>query len=206
MSRNVQTKKLLSLDLSTTCTGYAVFDCSNKTLIEYGTIKPKVKGISKLKYPLQQLEKMISLSCQIMNLIYKYEPSNIVIEEIAGSKQRLGQKVLDGLHWVLLMYMKDSFPFENIHYYDVTGAAGWRTHLKLKLTDEDKEWNRESRKLNKSLAGKDKLPIRGPKHLSTRYVNFKYNLNLNVDQRSTDGDIADAVSIGDAFLQFKFTG
>lgn len=201
-------RELLSLDLSTSCTGYALFNIDSKSLLQYGIIKKnKIPGISKMKYPERQIHIMISICEQIQMSIMRNTPYAIVIEEIAGSKNRLSQKTLDGLHWMLVYYLKEiNYPMDKVFYYDVSGIAGWRIpHLNLRLLDEDKKANKEAKKLNKKLPNNQKIPIIGFKHLSCRYVNHKYKMNLDVDQRSTDGDIADAISIGDAFLQFRFT-
>lgn len=194
---------LLALDLSTTCTGWALFNINTKALITYGTLKPTTKGgIAKLTYPRQQLTKMIDLSLQIKNLLDQYKPSQIVIEEIAGSKNRLGQKVLDGLHWIVLMHIPDYV--DVISYYDVTGAEGWRTNLGLKLTEADKAANKEAKKLNPKLGkGNTKLPIYDAKDLAARHVNKKYGLALDPQTSQSDTDIADAISIGDAYLTFR---
>lgn len=195
-------RSLLSLDLSTTCTGWSVFDIEEKKLITYGILKPSTKGISKLVYPKQQLTKMIDLSFKIRSLIENYKPSLIVIEEIAGSKQRLGQKTLDGLHWILLIHIQEFI--DVVHYYDVTGSDGWRTHLGLKLSDSDKLANKEAKKLNPKL-GKDVtlLPIYDAKDLACRYANAKYGLALDPQLNQFDADVGDSVCLGDAFLQFK---
>jgi len=124
-------KILLSLDLSTTCTGWSVFNMHTHELITYGTLKPSTKGLSKMVYPKQQLTKMIDLSFQLRALIENYKPTHIVVEEIAGSKQRLGQKVLDGLHWVFLHNNQEIIDI--VQFYDVTGSDGWRTHLNLSI-------------------------------------------------------------------------
>ena len=196
---------LLSLDLSTTCTGYAFFEIETKKLHHTGIIKPKVKGVTKLKPPKKQLEKMINIATQIRTLIKNLNPDKIVIEEVSGSSFRKSQKVLDSLHYILLYFIMDIFDIETIVFYDVTGANGWRNHLKLKLLDSDKQKNKESRQLNKSLPNNQKLPIIGPKHLACRHANYYYNLDLDVDKRSSDGDIADAVSMGDSAIKFIFT-
>lgn len=199
-------KTLLSLDLSTTCTGWSTFDIQTKTLTSYGTIKPGSKfngvSISKLKYPQAQLFKMIDLSLKVRQLILECKPSMIVIEEIAGSKNRLGQKVLDSYHFVLLYHIQEFIQI--ISFYDVTGCDGWRFHLGLKLSDADKINNKEAKKLNSKLAkGTPKLPIIGPKDLACRYVNEKFKLNLDAQTNQFDADIADSVSMGDSYLRFK---
>jgi hypothetical protein len=194
-------KYLLSLDLSTTCTGWSVFEEETGKLVTYGILKPSTKGISKMVYPQQQLTKMIDLSLQIRNLIANYKPNHIVIEEIAGSKQRLGQKVLDGLHWVLLMHIQEMIPI--ITYYDVTGADGWRTALGLKLTELDKLSNKEAKKMNKDLAPKSRLPVYDAKDLACRYANSTYGLALDPQTNQYDNDVGDSVSMGSAWLRFR---
>lgn len=195
-------KVLLSLDMSTTCTGWSVLGLESKKLIAYGTLKPSTKGgVAKMAYPIQQLTKMIDLANQILAIIQQSRPSAIVIEEIAGSKNRLGQKTLDGLHYIVAWVIQDYLGL--VRYYDVTGAGGWRTHLQLKLDDADKAANKEAKILNKKLPAAQRIPIIGPKHLAVRYVNKHHGLSLNFDTSETDGDIADSVGMGSAFLLFK---
>lgn len=192
---------LLSLDLSTTCTGWSVFDIDNHKLITYGTLKPSTKGLSKMVYPKQQLTKMIDLSFKIRNLIENYKPTHIVIEEIAGSKQRIGQKVLDGLHWIVLMHIQEYIDI--IAYYDVTGHDGWRTNLNLKLTESDKLANKEAKKMNKDLAPESRLPVYDAKDLACRYANETFNLTLDPQVNQYDADVGDSVSMGSAYIKFK---
>lgn len=174
----------------------------DQTLTTYGTIKPSTKGIAALTYPKQQLTKMIDLSFKIRTLIENYKPTHIVIEEITGSRQRLGQKVLDGLHWVLLMHIQEFIDI--ITYYDVGGSQGWRPALGLKLSDSDKLANKEAKKLNPTLGrGVSKLPIYGWKDLSCRYANSRFGLALDPQQNDSDGDIGDSVSMGDSFMKNK---
>lgn len=196
-------KTLLSLDMSTTCTGWSLFNIVDKTLVTYGLIKPSTKGgIAKMTYPKQQLKKMLDIGNQLLALIQLYNPQTIVIEEIAGSKNRLGQKTLDGLHFIVAMIIE---PFlDRVRYYDVTGAVGWRKHLDLRLSDADKLANTEARKLNKKLASSQQLPIVTPKHLACRHANRHFGLVLDCEERTTDGDLADSISMGDAFLTHRY--
>lgn len=194
---------LLSLDLSTTCSGWALFDIETGRLLNTGRLKPSTKGgVSKLAYPRQQLTKMVDLAHQVLALIQEVKPHAIVIEEIAGSKNRLGQKTLDGFHYVVVWVIEQYLDI--VTYYDVTGSNGWRTHLRMRLSDADKAANKEAKKLNKRLAPSQQLPVIGPKHLAARHANAKFGMNLDVDLNTTDADIADAVSMGDAFLTFRF--
>lgn len=204
MDGAIQEEVILGLDLSTTCTGWALIGKDSKKLLQYGRIKGSSAGTSKMGKIRATLFKMQRLAEEIKNLVAQYEPSHIVIEEIAGSKNRLGQKTLDGFHFVVLIAL--DLWLDQITFYDVTGANGWRTHLKLKLDDADKANNKEAKKLNKKLArGVKKLPIIGPKHLAARYVNNKFGLALDVDENTTDADVADAIALTDAFATFAFT-
>lgn len=144
---------------------------------------------------------MIDLSFQIRSLIENYRPTHIVIEEIAGSKQRLGQKVLDGLHWVVLMHVQDYIDI--IQYYDVTGVDGWRHHLNLKLTDLDKANNKEAKKLNPDLEPKSRLPVYDAKDLACRYANETFGLALNPQVNQYDADVGDSVSMGSSYIKFR---
>lgn len=194
---------LLSLDMSTTCTGWSVFGIGSRKLYDRGLIKPSTKGgVAKLTYPRQQLTKMVDIAGQILTLIQQYNPHAIVIEEIAGSKNRMGQKTLDGLHFVVAWVIEDYL--DRVRYYDVTGAVGWRTHLQLRLSDADKYANKEAKVLNKKLSAAQRIPIIGPKHLACRHANAKFDTGLNFDTRETDGDLADSISMGDAFLTHRF--
>lgn len=202
-------RKMLCLDLSTTCTGWAVFDLDTKKLLDYGAIKPDKKGMSKLDYPTKQLRVMQNITSQIMSLIYrldgfsmdnpKKEIKLIMIEEVNLHKSRMTGKTLDGMHWILLEALandRDLNYIDLVRYRDSDGETGWRTRLNLRLSENDKKLNAERKKINKKLKGKDQLPIINKKHLAARYVNSKLNLNFDVDQNATDNDIVDAIGLG----------
>lgn len=197
-------KTLLSLDMSTTCTGYSVFDIEKKTLLVQGLIKPATKGgVAKMHYPRQQLTKMVDISSQILLLIREFSPHIIVIEEISGSKNRMGQKTLDGLHFLVIWAIQDYLDI--VKFYDVSGNQGWRYHLQLRLSEADKLANKEAKKLNKKLPSSQRIPIITTKHLACRHANARFNLGLNCDLRVSDGDLADSVCMADAFLTFRST-
>lgn len=199
-------RKLLCLDLSTTCTGWAVFDLDTKKLLDYGAIKPVKKGMSKLDYPTKQLRVMQNIAGQIMDLIYKQDgvfepplPKNklhmILIEEVNLHKSRMTGKTLDGMHWIL-MNMLDPNYIDKVRYRDSDGETGWRTRLNLRMSENDKKLNAERKKINKKLKGKDQLPIINKKHLAARYVNAQLGLGFDVDENATDNDIVDAIGLG----------
>jgi hypothetical protein len=193
-------KTLLSIDLSTNCTGWSVFNMDTRELITYGCIRGKnFKDTSSQRSTLRKLEYMAK---SVLSLIESYKPCKIVIEEIAGSKNRIGQKTLDMAHGILWQTIDEYLDL--VEYYDVTGSDGWRTHLNLKLTEADKLANKEAKKINPTLGkGVSKLPIYNAKDLAARYANKRFGLTLDPQMNQFDADIADSLSLGDAFLQFK---
>jgi len=207
---------VLSLDLSTTSTGYAVFDLSKplkKSLIEQGYLKPKVPGITKLTYPMGALRKCQNLSSQIEALISTIDPDKIVIEEINPGKNRLGQKVLDGLHFILLDRIQSHIPI--IYFLDSDGNTGWRSKacLNLKLSKNDKTVNTRRRKRNKETRATAKkagkrvtpgtiLPVINKKHKAAEFVNSLFETDLDVDKHSYHADIGDAIGLGVAYIVF----
>jgi hypothetical protein len=157
------------------------------------------KNQKKLVYPEIQLTKMLFLAKIIHELIITENPDIILIEEIAGSKQRLGQKVLDGLHWILLLVIGDYI--RKVRYMDVTGCRGWRYLLGLKLSEADKSNNKENKKLNKKLKrGTKKLPIVTAKHLAQRIVNKVYKTTFDVNVDTQHADICDSIAMAYSFL------
>lgn len=191
-------KTLLCLDLSTTSTGYALFDLNTKKLLTYGFLKPISKGLSKLKYPKQQIFKIRNLVYKILDLLETHKPDIILIEEINRHKSRLSGKTLDMLHGLLLDAITEP-ELDRVIYIDSDGLVGWRTKLRLVLDNQDKVLNKERRILNKKT--KKQHPIINKKHLACRYVNKALNLNFDVDLNPNDNDIVDAIGMGLAFLK-----
>lgn len=207
---------LLSLDLSTTSTGYSIFDLSKpleKSLVSYGALKPQVKGITKLTYPKGALKKCQNLSEQIAKLIIDVAPAKIVIEEINPGKNRMGQKVLDGFHFILLDRLEELIPI--IDFMDSDGKVGWRSAacLNLKLDKNDKTTNARRRKRNLETrkaakkAGKRVtpgtiLPVINKKHKAAEHVNSLFGTDFDVDKTSNHADICDSIGLGVAYRTF----
>jgi hypothetical protein len=195
---------VLALDLSTTCTGWSLFSLESKALLEYGCIQPRVKNpIVKKKptyrYPIFQALKIKDIVEQILELIQKYDPKVLAIEEVVSHKSRLTGKVLDGLHFVLVDRLI-SYPGD-LFYVDVSGTYGWRPFFGIKLSAQDKLLNTDRKKLNKKLRGKDKLPIIDWKTLSSRFVNDRFKLTLDPLVNSSHGDMADSIMVGLYYLE-----
>lgn len=198
--------KLLCLDLSTSCTGWASFDGSK--LKASGMIKPKVKGISALKYPEGAYYRILDLADKIKNLIAEHDPDEIIIEEVNRGVNRISQKSLDALHFFVLdrLALVDKDLLKKMTYIDSNGKKGWRPTLGIKLDDQDKEYNKAAREFNaknkKAIKAGEKTEkeIIGWKHLSIRYVNKRLKMSLDINT-SGDADIADAICLGFAHMK-----
>jgi len=201
---------LLSLDLSTTCTGYALFDISTKKLLSYGALKPNFKnptkkGVPLYPHPQSSILKLRELADQVIALMTP-DVTKIVIEEINSGKNRLGQKVLDGYHYVLMERMPAEF-LSMISFFNTDGSDGWRSraHLGLQLTQTDKIANKEKKKLNKKRKkGSKKEHVITQKDLACRYVNNRFGLNFDCAINDSDGDIADSIAMGVAYLDANY--
>jgi hypothetical protein len=190
---------LLSLDLSTSSTGWAKFDLDTKALLDYGHLVPSVKSSKKnpLEYPRLQvarLKEMVSLILKLVDDSVEY----IAVEEINRGISRLGQKTLDGLHFLLLSEMDDKTLLK-VHYFDSDGRTGWRSAngLGLLLSAADRSVNKDRQLLNKKLKkGQRKLPMINQKTLACNYVNKQFHLSLNCEFEESDSDKADAIGLG----------
>jgi Holliday junction resolvasome RuvABC endonuclease subunit len=194
---------VLCLDLSTTCTGYAVYDRNTKKLVKHGHIKPKVPGVHKLKYPEAILAKMKSMASQVRDLVVELAPEIVVCEEVNRGISRISQKGLDALHFFVLDYVMMVRPelVKTWQYIDSNGKKGWRGMLGLKLSDTDKKVNAQIRNKNRR-KGAVKAPVIDWKVLAQRYVNVKFKKTFNVWERDSDADEVDAIALGIAWLEF----
>lgn len=207
---------ILSIDYSTSSTGYAVFDTEKplkNSLKLYGVIKPKVEGITKLTYPKGTLLKSISQAIQLKDLIANIKPDKIVMEEVNSGVSRLGQKALDGGHFIFYYFNQDSLNI--LHMIDSDGSSGWRSKacLNLTLSKNDKTSNNRRRARNKAAreaAKKAKkriengvlLPIINKKHKAAEFVNSLFGTDFDVDKVNNHADIADSIGLGVAFIVF----
>ena len=196
-------KRVFTLDLSTTSTGWACFDSDTKKLIGYGAVKGSEKGLGQLTYPKKQLVKMRQIAHELLAMLEhnKEKIDKILIEEVNLHKSRLTGKVLDGLHWILLNYMSEEI-LSKVVFVDSDGFTGWRTKLGLKLNEDDKEVNKQNKLLNKKIK-RGKLPIINKKHLACRYVNSRLGTNFDVDANVSDNDIVDAIGLGLSYFLGK---
>ena len=64
---------VISIDASTTCIGWSIFD--NDNLIAYGKLKPTIEK-------LEWRERIQNLIPQVQELINKYKPTEMYVEDV----------------------------------------------------------------------------------------------------------------------------
>ena len=182
---------ILALDISTH-TGWAVFN--DEKLLDYGVLNIKVDDLNfkpdpskSPKYPKNILNASSGMLYLIKGLLDKYSPEVVVCENTQKGRNRHYQRCLEWFHKDIIDYFVDH---EQAFVY--MDPSEWRSILNMRLSNEDKKNNREV-----SL-GKKRGRIT-KKHLSVRWVNSTYNLNLKIK----DNDIADAISLGTSYFKGK---
>lgn len=171
--------KVLSLDLSTS-SGWAVL-CSNLSeieLVDFGCYKalPSTRN-----YPYNFLERADGIAENLYSVYLKYLPDFIIIEDTNLGQQRFTQKFLEFIHATVL---RSFFEIKKKVYY--VSTSEWRSVLQLRLSKEEKSKNRSGNFSKVTL-----------KHVAVQKVNSTFRLQL----KQKDNDIADAILLGQAFLQ-----
>lgn len=95
----------LSLDISSVCTGYAVFE--DKDLISFGKIEPKGNTVS---------EKLHEFYRTVYNLCSKYEPDSIAIEALYRGPNAKTFKTLSMFHGIVFLVCQEKLSKEPIAY------------------------------------------------------------------------------------------
>lgn len=127
--------KLLSLDLSTANSGYAIFE--DGKLTKFGSFpEPKYQGKSKDRYPQRTGRVGILMANLIFDLIQAENPDQIVIEEVSlGHSQGIKSvKGLIMLHGMVLLLAQEFL--DKIKFIPCSGKngeiPGWRNIINLK--------------------------------------------------------------------------
>lgn len=208
--------RILALDLSTK-PGYAVIDFNNGVPSLIWTDKGSPKCVLTSDTPLSEDYRFLGLArgvqIEVDNLIKKFAPSCIAIEQTNKGKNRTTQKQLEFIHCLVLQLLEEKNL--NLLYID---SSAWRSTIKLKLNDDQKRNNKiiKLRKQVKDLSESDKpqevrlkkaqkeldklltkesTKIKGKitwKHLAVAWVNEKFS-GLNFKLK--DNDKADAICL-----------
>ncbi len=207
-------RSVLALDLSSK-TGWAYFQSTslsdNKPLQSFSL---KEHGLVKLDkailtyegaYPMNLKRAAWAMTDMVMELIRRLEPTEIVIEDTNPGRQATSQRFLEWLHYSVLGMIDSDIVATKIPKVSYVRTGCWRQVVGLKQSKADAKNNRMAKKIAE-LGGdlakrmRKETGVRGritKKHQSVRMVNEIYKLGFKVK----DNDIADAILLGQAFLQ-----
>jgi len=192
----------LALDLSSSSTGYALVEKSDKgvAVLGYGTLKLSRTSIDAYgKYPFCYHTAADEMAESVLALARQHQVTEIVIEETNLGKNRYSQKILEFIHCLVLEKLKLAHECQVLYL----SSSAWRKELKLTLTPEQKKANAKLSAAKKKSAesgvklDKTALGIKGKvtnKHLALFYVRDRFGLEF----LAKDDDIADAICLGTA--------
>ena len=160
--------KIIALDASTTSTGVAIFD--DIELMYYTTLQPPGK--------LEWHERLVWQGQYLSNIIKKYEPTELVMEDVPLQKQG-GVKTLMMLGAVqgYILGLASSFGISVKYYF----PNQWRSELGI-YTGRREDTKREVLKQK-----------------AVELVNKKFNLELvwnGPNSKKSQDDVAEAILIG----------
>ena len=161
---------ILSLDCSTSCIGWAVFDEDN--LIDYGRLEPTING-------LEWRDRVYNLLPLLENLILKYKPTKIYQEEVPLGGSGGGMVILE------LGYAQGAFSViertycDEIEYIDV---GTWRKNIGI---NDGKDQRRNAKKIKSIEKANELFGLNLPIEF-TKSGNYKSN---------GSDDISDAIFI-----------
>lgn len=196
--------RVLALDMSSK-TGYAVIDIKGDEfeLISADTLEKISEPEG--RYPENYLDWSGQCIAPIIDLIHKYEPDELVIEETAkGSKNNMSQKIVEFIHYEMaLCFAPGGISQDTPRRYFLTEE--WRRIVGCRMNDKEKKQNAEVRKQRKKgiKVCKDpdgkRIGLVGKKHVNVRRANEVYGLELILK----DEDRADALLLAHALFLEK---
>lgn len=177
---NILGMNILGLDLSIK-PGWAILDKAGK-LIDSGTnVFEKVESSDDYVFDYTQLDRAWSVASFVGELLEKYEPSEIWIEQTNAGSWRNSQKLLEFIHFAVLSKIEEVGFKTRVGYVD---TSAWTSKLKIRMSKEDTKHN----KLVKAKKARGKIT---KKHLSVRWANATFGLNFKLK----DNDAAEAIAV-----------
>ena len=192
-------ERILALDMSSK-TGWAsmVSTKDGIQLEEYGTL-PQIHE-PEGKYPSNYVEWAYACFGQISELIDRFAPEVLVIEEtVAGSKGVYTQKILEWIHFLVAKFIKET-SIKAI--YLLTGT--WRSEVGCKMTKEESKHNKKVAKYKEDHgdtkvaydeSGK-RIGKLTKKHINVRRANEVFGKFLKAPLKKKDEDTADSLLLG----------
>lgn len=192
-------ERVLALDMSTK-TGWASMVSSENGIVleEYGTL-PQIHEPAG-QYPVNYVEWAYAVTAQIFELIDRFAPETLVIEEtVAGSKGVYTQKILEWIHFLVAKFIKET----SIRaIYLLTGT--WRSEVGCKMTKEESKHNKKVTKYKEDHGdtkvaydeGGKRIGKLTKKHINVRRANEVFGKFLKVPLKKKDEDTADSLLLG----------
>lgn len=147
-----KTKYLISVDGSTTCTGIAVFNINNGKLVFHTHISPKNdKRLSGRENMNNRIEFMM---IHISELLNRYMPKQIIMEDTYGAKDLYTYKKLCHLQGLILGYA-----ITNSVGIEFLTPNAWRKKIGIPLTENKRRLKRDELKSKAVSLVKDKYNI-----------------------------------------------
>lgn len=84
--------RVMGIDSSTKCTGWAVIDTEANEIISSGTIKPRGDTI----------ERIMHIAKELCKIYREYEPIEVKIEDLSVTRNARTAKILSGLLYVII--------------------------------------------------------------------------------------------------------
>lgn len=199
------TERVLSLDISSK-TGWALLisDSSGIDLEAYGQV-PQISEPPGA-YPGNYVDWAYKCFKEIVQLIDKYAPDVLVIEETAaGSKSIHSQKILEYIHFLVAKFVRDS----NIKAVYIM-TEQWRRETGCQMTKEESKHNKQVKaykeKNNSKIAYKDGKRVGkiGRKHVNVRRANEVFGKFLPKALIKKDEDTADALMLAYCYHVRRF--
>lgn len=212
--------KILALDISSSCTGYALYNDSNINVDEWiinKLVLPEYyKGLTKNN--LLMSKSLFWFNKEILNLMSKYRPDHVVAEDI-NIRAVTTMRTMAQFHAaasIAISMCNENIVLNKVHNATVRSEFGMSTSPSLikTLREDDKKLNKKdasgmamvmnaNKKFGydykyeslKELSKKFKVDL--TKILMTTIINKLFNMNIQFK----DNDIADAVAVGWTFLK-----
>jgi Holliday junction resolvasome RuvABC endonuclease subunit len=204
----VESERVLSLDLSSK-TGYALLVSSESGMVleTYGQVD-KISCPDDEPYPGSYITWAYMCFAKVEELIEWLKPDVLVIEEITKSKNAMSQKFLDFLHFLVCKFVQET-GIKNVWFQ--TGE--WRKEVNSKMSEAEKNRNKEVRKYKKEHKSKLAYDIKGKrigmigkKHVTIRLINDVFKDQLVEPLKRKDEDAADAIALSYCYYKRKMRG
>lgn len=191
-------ERILALDVSSK-TGWAVLISDKDSLVleTYGRLEQT--SLPDGSYPDSFVDWAYICYGYILELIERYHPDVLVIEETAGgSKNNFSQKILEWIHFLLAKFIKET-NIRSVYYM----TEEWRRIAGCKMTKDESKHNKDVKKYKEKNKSKLAYDVEGKrvgkltrKHINIRRANEIFGEFLSEPLRKKNEDEADALLLG----------